>query len=169
MTTKLLVAFLIIAVRFTGFSQESTTNQTAKSELNGAVYSIDVTNKTIQVCPWDQTAKTFRRDSIRVFTWKDETVIVWAHDTLTMGQFIAGKQLNDADMFGHPRKPIEGTAGIRGVRFTFQLEQDGSKTVVRRMSGALLFAGESIAGQVGSRSVSIPSSGDGKVHFDDNK
>src|SRR5215831_5170165 len=87
-----------------------------RTHLEGAVCKIDVASNTIRVMPWDRRARMWERDSVRVFTWNDQTQLRSAGAVLTMAQFIGGKPLDEE---------FTAVAAIRGERARFHITPIG--------------------------------------------
>ena len=115
-----------------------------RTRLMAAVCNIDAAGKTVRVLPWD--GKTWKRDSLKVLAWNDQTRLTSGTRTLTMPQFIAGKPLDDDS---------KDLAGIEGERAVFYIQAIGGKEVVTKVEMMALFSGESLPAMVGNSGVQI--------------
>ena len=115
------------------------------SKVGGRLLSIDVTNKTLQVIPWDSTERRFKSDSIRVLIWTGATLLKNGSSSLTMAAFLGGAPLNDEDMFGRVTQQLRTAGDLQGRLYDFYIDQADDKFVVRKMSGVIAFAGMSFA------------------------
>jgi hypothetical protein len=127
----------------------ATAKQTAPAvgsgtKLLAAVCKIDPANRTVRVVPWD--GKTWKRDSLKVLGWNDQTQLTSGAKTLTMPQFIGGKPLDDES---------KDVAGIQGERGVFYIQTNGGKEVVTKVEMMALFGGESLPGMIGNNGFQI--------------
>jgi hypothetical protein len=49
--------------------------QLPRRTLPAAFCKIDVAKKTILVLPWDEKARTWKRDSLKLLAWNDQTLM----------------------------------------------------------------------------------------------
>jgi hypothetical protein len=120
-----------IAASHSAYSHEEDNDRTY---LEGAVCKIDVANHTIRVLPWDRKARMWKRDSVRVLTWNDQTHLRSAAAVLTMPQFIGGKPLD---------KEFISVIDIRGERARFHVKTIGGKEVIQEFEMMRLLSRES--------------------------
>jgi hypothetical protein len=120
--------------------------QALQPTLPAAFCKIDVAKKTILVLPWDEKARTWKRDSLRVLVWNDQTLMVSGATTLTMPQFVGGKPLS---------KESSDVAAIQGNRGMFYITTIEGKEVVQKVEMIGLFANEPIPAVGGNLDVQI--------------
>ena len=120
-----------LAVLHFAYSHE---NDNDRTYLEGAVCKIGVANNTIRVLPWDRKTKTWKRDSLRVLAWTDQTQLRSGMAVLTMPQFIGGKPLD---------KEFTAVTAIRGERARFHIKPIGGKEVIQEFEMRRLLSEES--------------------------
>lgn len=125
------IAIIVIALTISGYAQEEQT----RSNLDGAVCTLDLTNRTIKVLPWDRTHKFWKGDTRRVLAVDDATRLMSGTNTITLAQMVAGKPLD---------QDLKKVSDLQGERAEFQIDKVGNKEVVRQMRMVMLFSGETI-------------------------
>jgi hypothetical protein len=131
--------------------QQKSTSTPKRATVGGRLLSIDVANKTLRVVPWDSTEKRFKDEAIKSLSWNDATVIRNGSSSVTMAQFLAGKSVDDQDMFGHVIRQLKTVKDLEGQLYDCTVNQTDGKDLVQEMSGVIAFAGMSFAGQVPGR------------------
>ncbi len=131
-------------------AQQGQEAQTVRTPLAAAFCAIDVAGKTFRVLPWDENARKWKRDSVRVLAWNDQTRLLSGTHTLTMPQLISGKPLDDGS---------KDIADIRGKRGAFYIAAIEGKEVVQKVELVGLFANEpipAVGGNWGAQILGVP-------------